>query len=45
MGISLYHFHKTAEILGKTGSFKIMETLDINYPENIHYIISWVEKN
>ncbi|HIZ88558.1 MAG TPA: hypothetical protein H9804_01305 [Candidatus Mucispirillum faecigallinarum] len=45
MGISLYHFHKTAETLGKTGSFKVIENLDINIPENIYYIISWVENN
>lgn len=45
VGISLYHFHKTAEQLGKTGSFKEVDKLDMNIPDNIHYLISWSEQN
>lgn len=42
LGIALSHFHQTSLELGLTGHFEKLKTLQMDIPEHMNYIISWI---
>ena len=44
LGIGISHFHQTALEYGLVGSFQKCSQESIEIPENMKYVISWIEK-